>query len=373
MLVVLLSQLACDPGTAKPPAAVCGVAVGEICTTAGSGLPGLGGDGLAATDTHLYLPQDLTFGPDGDAYVLDWNNHKIRALRPDGTMEVVAGSGLLGDGPEGPALAAAFNHPTNITFAADGTMTIAAWHNSRIVSIDLSTGLLSYVCGDGTRSFAGDGGPCLVAKLDLPSSVAYDSAGRLYISDMANQRIRRVTEGIIETWGFDGAAGYGGDGGPVAAAEMHATKGQAAYPANRLVILDGTLYLADTENHRIRAVDLDTDIIDCIGGNGIAGYSGDGGPALEASFRAPRDLAMGWDGALYVADTDNHCVRRIASDGTVDTVAGQCGEFGYEGDSGSAVDALLYSPYGVEVDPDGNLWIADTWNQVIRKVVIQTP
>lgn len=372
MMFITLVLLGCDQPEPKPPVDVCDAVQGNVCTVAGSGLPGLGEDGLAATATHLYLPQDLSFGPDGDAYVLDWNNHKIRAVRPDGTMQIVAGSGVLGDGPEGPAVAAAFNHPTNITFAADGTMVIAAWHNSRIEAVD-AAGNLSFMCGDGTRSFAGDGGDCAVAKLDLPSSVAYDSQGRLYISDMANQRIRRVTDGIIESWGFAGTAGYSGDGGPVSAAEMHATKGQAAYPANRIVIVDDVLYLTDTENHRVRSVDLATDTIDCIAGNGEASYGGDGGDALSASLRAPRDVAMGWDGELYIADTDNHCVRRIDPDGTITTAAGQCGVPGYSGDDGPALEATFYFPYGVDVDPDGNLWVADTWNNVIRKVWIQAP
>lgn len=374
MTLIALTLIGCEPEPAPPAVeAACEAALGNVCTMAGDGLPGLGEDHLPATETHLYLPQDLSFGPDGDAYVLDWNNHKIRALREDGTMEVVFGNGVLGDGPEGPALEAALNHPTNLTFDPEGNMVVAAWHNSRVEKLDMVTGEMSYMCGDGTRSFAGDGGDCSVAKLDLPSSVAYDSQGRLYISDMANQRIRRVTDGIIESWGFDGTAGYLGDGGPVQTAEMHATKGQAAYPANRILIVDDVLYLTDTENQRVRAVDLATDIIECIAGNGEATYAGDDGLALDASFRLPRDVAMGWDGELYIADTDNHCVRRIGTDGIVSTVAGQCGVPGYEGDGGPAVEAKFYAPYGVEVDPDGNLWVADTWNQVLRKVWIQAP
>ena len=286
---------------------------GVICNYAGNGMAGLGAEGAKATETFFYLPQDLTFGPDGNAYVLDWNNHRVRQiLTADQTIHTVAGTGEIGDGPEGPANLVKFNHPTNVVFHPDGRMFIAAWHNSRVEAVDPDTGMLTFVCGDGTRSFSGDGGACLIAKLDLPSSIAFDSAANLYISDMANQRIRRMTpDGIIASWGFTGEAGLSGNGGPVSQAQMHATVGQEADPAARMIIHD--------------------------------------------------DL-------LYLADTDNHCVRVVGTDGAMETFAGQCGVPGYEGDQGLAADALLQRPFGVEVGPDGTVYIADTYNNVLRMV-----
>lgn len=345
-------------------------ASGNICTWAGTGMPGLGAEGAVATDTFFYLPQDLTFGPDGNAYVLDWNNHRVRQiLVSDHTIHTVAGTGELGDGPEGMATSSKFNHPTNVTFGPDGLMYVAAWHNSRVMAVDLAANTLAFVCGDGKRSFSGDGGDCKVASLNLPSAIAFDSAGNLYISDMANQRIRRRdTSGVITSWGFDGTAGYIGDGGPVEQAEMHATVGQAADPANRIIIEDDVLYMADTENHCIRVVDLATGIVNTYGGNGSPGYNGDGGMATDALLRAPRDVAMGDDGTLYVADTDNSCVRAIAPDGNISTVAGICAEPGYDGDGGKPTEAHLQKPFGITLDTDGNLYIADTYNNVIRKV-----
>jgi len=373
MLLILL--LACkdkdsgDSGDTAATSTACN-GPGSICTIAGTGIPGLGQEGAQATETFFYLPQDLTFGPDGLAYILDWNNHRIRRINADGTIQTVAGTGELGDGPEGPATTARFNHPTNIVFRPDGILTLAAWHNSRVENIDLANNTLDFLCGDGKRAFAGDGGPCDVAELDLPSSVAYDSTGNLYISDMANQRIRRMTpDGLIASWGFTGVAGYSGDGGPVDQAQMYATMGQAADPANRIIIEDEVLHLADTENHRIRSVDLASGIVNTIAGSGTPGYTGDNVAATQAGLWGPRDVAMGIDGRIYIADTEDSCIRRIESDGTISTVAGQCTIPGYEGDGGSATDAKLFRPFGITVDADGNLYIADTLNQVLRKVV----
>jgi sugar lactone lactonase YvrE len=372
LLALLLS--ACT-GPSGDSASGCTPDSGVICTFAGTGVAGLGGEGTVATETNLYLPMDLSFGPDGDAYLIDWNNHRIRLVSADGTITTIAGDGQLGDGPEGPMRDARFNHPTNLAFDAEGRMLIAAWHNSRVERVDFTTGELSFIAGDGTRSFAGDGGDAAVAKLDLPSGVVVDSEGRIYISDQANQRIRRMgTDDVIETIAGDGTPGFAGDGGPALEAELHASVGQAAAPANRMVLresgsgADGVLYFADTENHRVRKIDLATGIIDTFAGDGVAAYGGDGGPATAASLYGPTDLALGPDGELYVADTGNSCVRVIDSAGTMSTFAGQCGQMAYEGDGGAATDAKLFHPYGVAVDNDGNVYIADTYNQVVRVV-----
>lgn len=368
--MILLLLAACPgPEDSAADLAPCGGS-GVICPYAGTGIPALGKADVPATESHLYLPQDLTFGPDGDAYVLDWNNHRIIQIDEEGIVHVVAGNGLLGDGPEGDALTASFNHPTNITFAPDGTMVVAAWHNSRVERIDLEAGTLSYWVGDGTRSFGGDGGDALVAKLNLPSAVAFDAAGQLYVSDQANQRVRCVhTDNTIDSVIGNGTAGYTGDGGPAADAEINADMGQQAAPGNRILISpDQRLFIADTQNQAIRVVDLATMVIDTYAGSGVAGVGGDGGPAKEAKLFNPADIAMGVDGELYIADTENSCVRVVSADGTIDTFAGICGVPGYEGDGGDAVDARLYRPYGVAVDASGNVYVADTYNQVIRVV-----
>src|SRR6185503_4757165 len=141
-----------------------------ITTVAGNGLAGLNGDGHAPTNSALYLPQDGTVGPDGNLYFADWNNHRLRRIK-DGVVETIAGTGELGDAKDGAALYVQFNHPTNVFFDAEGRMLIAAWHNSLVKRLDLTTGLVANVCGTGARSFGGDGGPANSALLDLPSSV----------------------------------------------------------------------------------------------------------------------------------------------------------------------------------------------------------
>lgn len=350
---------------------------GVICNFSGTppenGLvnASFGAEDIPAVESGMYLPQDLTFHEDGTAYVIDWNNHRIRHIDAEGIIHTVAGTGFLGDGPEGDAMAASFNHPTHLLFnpADPNVMAIAAWHNSRIELLHIDSGQLEFIAGTGDRDYNGPG-EALTRRLDLPSAVAWDETGEnLYFMDQANQLIRMIdSEGNIENVaGHPRDAGYDGDGGPAKSAVLHASTGQAADPSNRLEMYEGRLYMVDSQNSVIRVIN-EQGIIDTIGGLGAAGYAGDGGPATAAQFAIPRDLAIGIDGEIYVADTDNSCVRVIHPDGIVDSFAGICGEFGFEGDNGSALDAVLNKPFGVAVDLDGNVYVADTENHVIRKI-----
>lgn len=375
-MIVLLPLLLGCPGaedtaeTASTAPLECDYVSGHICTFAGyQGLAALGQEEIAANESYLYLPQDIGVAPTGDVYVLDWNNHRIRRIDADGMVMTMAGTGLLGDGPEGDARLASFNHPTSVSFDNDGNMLVAAWHNSRVDRIDLATNLLTYVAGDGSRAFTGDGGDAKIAALDLPSSVVQAADGIIYISDSANMRIRSITtDGLIHTVAGDGVAGYLGDGGPALTAELNNSKGQAAAPSGRIVMGPGNqLYIADTLNQRIRVIDFSTGIIDTFAGNGTAGASGDGGPATDANVFSPTDVAVGPDGELYIADTENSCVRVVRS-GTISTFAGICSEGDYTGDNGPATEARLNKPYGVDVDGEGNVFIADTYNHSVRVV-----
>lgn len=361
------------------------VTPGNICTFAGMPLLQMfGPEGQLATESPLNLPQDITFAEDGTAYIPDFNNHRIRRIDTDGVMNTITGTGFLGDGPEGDAMIAAWNHPTNIAIDPNNPaiLHVAAWHNSRINKVDTVAGTMTWEAGTGARQFAGEGTPAIEAILDLPSSVDFDDVGNLYVSDQANQLIRRITpDGNIETVaGQTRVPGYGGDGGPALAATLFAQVGQAADPSNKLDVDGDVLYFADSGNNIVRKIDLTAMTIDLVAGtqwtsaeDGIPAdtAAGDGGAATAATLFNPRDVAVGIDGELYIADTDNHCIR-VVRDGTIETFAGQCGVAGdageFVGEMEPAVDALLRWPFGVATDFAGNVYIADYGNHVIRKV-----
>jgi hypothetical protein len=381
----------------------CGSGSGEICTIAGTGNAAFSGDDGPAHEADLYLPQDLTEGPDGQLYVVDWNNHRIRVITHEGHIQTVAGSGNLGEALPGDATRSDLKFPTNIVFDDLGRMLIALLLNSKIVRVDLATGQLENLYGTGNRDYSGDGGPAATADFDRPAAMAYDASGNLYIMDQFNQLIRKVDPAGIVTRvagqcfacpeGLYGvvcegsdepvcvayedydysctsacAPGFAGDDGPALEARMYQPVGGGAGPAGRLAFdAAGNLYFADSGNHRIRRIDTDG-IITTVAGNGNLGYAGDGGPATLAELDRPVDIEIASDGTLYVADTFNSCVRAIAPDGIIRTVAGTCGERGFGGDGGSATRALLDRPYGIELDRDDNLFIADTHNHRIRFV-----
>lgn len=394
-LMVSVALGGCGDGTkmASPDAGAVGMGTfdttmplcgpGQICTVAGTGIAGDGLDALPARNTRLYLPQDTTVGPDGRLYVVDWNNHRIRVIDVDSRMHIVAGIGELGPSVDDPS-SDRLNHPTQLTFdpmGAPDAMIIAAWHNSRIKKGTASTGgadSLINLCGNGKRGFGGNGGPADVATLDLPVAVVFDSAGNMLIADQANQMIRKVdraTSTITTIAGLGHCADAVNpdpcvlhDRGPAVQAGFHFPIGQAASPGGRIALAaDGSIYIADTENFRLRKIDPEG-MIDTVAGVGTWGYAGDGGLATDAQLGRLADVAVDADSRVYIADTDNSCVRVLTPDGIINTFAGQCGTRGFAGDNGPATTALLDRPYGVEVGRAGEVYIADTHNQRIRVV-----
>jgi hypothetical protein len=360
--------------------------------------------GVASKAAHLDSPVDVAFDAAGRLHVIDWNGHKIRVMGDDGLLYPLIGTGLEGDGCDAEidadgcaAVQAQVNHPTDITFAPDGSALVAAWHNSKLKAFDPVTAKLRDRCGSGARDYLGDGGPCFgedeaqLVALDLPSSVVLDREGNVFVADQANQVIRRLDQdGIVTTvvgscpkggFGCPDGVGYSGDGGPATAAKLNNGFGQWVMPAGKLAFgPDGYLYIADTFNSVVRRVnpgrdgvlgsgDAAEEVIETFVGTGTAGVEGDGGPANEAELYHPTDVAWSLEGELYVADRGNHCVRRIDADGVITTVAGQCGVPGSSGDGHSAAMALLDEPFGIAFAPDGALFIADTLNHRIRKVL----
>jgi hypothetical protein len=398
--------------------------VGNICTIAGNGEngydPNADHEAILALEARLSLPQDTLTAADGTIFVLDWNNHRIRRLDHDGMIRWLAGRGELGGTLDDPANND-FNHPTNLALAEDGEhIVISAWHNSKIRTLSIDTGQVVDTCGDGKRAYFGDGGPALEASLDLPSSVAFDPAGRVVIMDQANQVLRVIDEtGNIQLLagqcivdapapggpgscdepvqcpdGPNGPSGkwscgdpteycalpctpgYSGDEIPAAELRMSQPFGQSATPAGRIAFdAAGNLYFADTANHLIRMIDTDG-IVHRIAGqppqqDGVprSGFAGDGGPAVDALINYPVDLAFADDGTLYFSDVYNHCIRKIDPDGIISTAVGRCGQKGDASDGVPATDTFLKLPYGIEW-VGGRLNVADTGNNLIRTVLL---
>ena len=275
-------------------------------------------------------------------------------------ITTLAGNGIAsGSGDGGPATQATLNTPASVAIDTSGNVYVADAFNHRVRRV-APDGVITAYAGTGQAGFDGDGAQAVDAQLRSPLGVAVDGAGNLYIADTYNHRIRKVTaDGIVSTIAGTGESGFGGDGGPGTAAML-------SYPTGIAVTGDGTLYIADTRNHRVRKLAADGTIYTAAG-TGAAGYNGDGGPADLARLNSPRDVAVSADGALYIVDRENRRVRRVDADGVITTVAGT-GSSGFNGDRGEATQANLRAPYGVAVDPYGNLYIADTFNHRVRKV-----
>ena len=275
-------------------------------------------------------------------------------------ITTIAGNGIAGGSGEGaPALEATLNAPASLAIDTAGNVYVADAFNHRIRRV-APDGVITTVAGTGEAGADGDGGQARDARLRRPLGVAVDAAGALYVADTYNHRIRKVTAaGVITTVAGTGEPGFAGDGGPGAAAVL-------AYPTGIAVAADGALYIADTGNHRVRKLAADGTIT-TVAGTGAAGFNGDGGPAALARLNSPRGVAVSADGMLYVVDRENRRIRLVDADGLIRTVAGT-GSSGFNGDRGDATQATLRAPYGVALDSRGNLYIADTFNHRIRKV-----
>ena len=263
------------------------------------------------------------------------------------------------------------NHPTDLIFGNDGRMLMVAWHNHKIRRFDPQSGRVFVTIGRGPGLM--DGVPAAMSRLKQPSKAVFDRAGNMYILDQGNGRIRRIgTDGMITTIAGNGMRGFAGDGGPAAMAVFNWQAGENPEPEGGLAIgPDGNLYVADTGNHRVRRIDLTAMTIDTVVGDGMFRFAGDDGPARMASLYAPQDIEFGPDGNLYIADSQNHRIRTVnLMTGVITTVAGT-GTHGYSGDRGPAREAQLWRPWGLAFDRDGNLFISDTLNNRIRRLQLR--
>ncbi|HEY9899370.1 MAG TPA: IPT/TIG domain-containing protein [Pantanalinema sp.] len=331
-----------------------------------------------ALNVDLAGPAATAEDAQGNLYIADRYNHRVRKLGIDGTLTTVAGTGVPGEaGDSGVATSAQLNQPQSVAVDAAGNLYIADTNNNRIRMVPATDGTyfgipmvansLYTFAGTGVSGFSGDGAAAGSAQLNAPLGVAADAAGDLYIADTNNNRIRKVdhTTGFIATVAGTGVYGFTGDGA--------ATSAQLNHPQGLAVDAAGNLYIADTYNNRIRK--LSGGSISTVAGNGysyglsdyrVAGYSG-GEVASRITLDSPEGVAVDAEGNLYVADTENNRILKVALGGAVSTVAGN-GIYGIDGDGGLAINARLASPRGVTVGKAGNLFIADTDNNLIRSV-----
>ena len=365
---------------------------GRLSVFAGTGVAGFSGDGGPATQAELSFPTALALSSNGDLYIADSGNNRIRMVSPSGVITTVAGTGVAGfSGDGGPAPQAELSFPTAIALSSTGALLIADGGNRRVREVS-PTGTITTVAGNGTLGLSGDGGPATQAGLSeplgvaagpggiyvadawndvvrrilpsgvietvagaadglqFPVAVALNAAGDIFVADWSNRVIEVTPSGAARTVAGTGVAGFSGDGGPAVKAELDRPSGLAVAP-------NGDLYIADSGNNRIRMVS-PNGIITTIAGTGVAGFSGDGGPAVKAELNDPEGLAIGPGGGLYIADSHNQRIREVLPGGAIRTVAGN-GEVGYTGEGVPALSAALNYPAGVALDSSGNLYVAD--------------
>ncbi len=328
----------------------------NISNFAGNGTPGFSGDGSTATGAQLNTPFAVAIAG-SSVYIADSANNRIRVVT-GGSISTVAGTGTAGNAGDGAkATAALMTNPAGIAVASSGTYYLSDTPNAEVRVV--SGGNINIFAGTpGTPGFLGDGGAANVANVNLPSALLVDSAGNVYIADTANNRIRKVTtDGNINTIAGNGLMGLAGDGGPALAAAFSRPQGLALDAA-------GNLYIADTDNNRIRKITTDGKIATIAGSGTAGGYAGDGGPAISALLNHPRGVSVDGAGNVYIADTFNQRIRVVLPNGTIYTIAG-LGIQGYGGDGGAAIVAELNFPTGVAVS-GANVYVTDSGNHAIR-------
>jgi streptogramin lyase len=334
----------------------------QIKTIAGAGKPGAAEAGAKAIESPLNNPYGLTIGPDGGLYVCEVDNHRVvRIDRKNGKITVVAGNGTKGyAGDGGPALSASLNQPYEILFDKGGNMFFVEMQNHVVRRVDARTKVITTVAGTGKAGFSGDGGPANKAELSQPHSIALDAQGRLLICDIANRRIRRVDlkSGTIETYAGTGERKNPAEGAPLEGAPLNGPRAIA-------VDAKGNLLVVLREGNAIYQIDTKAKVIHLVAGTGEKGNTGDGGAAKEAKLNGPKGISAAPDGTFYIADTENHTIRRIdPKSGIITTVAGT-GQRG-DGPDGDPLACKLSRPHGIYVAKDGTVYIGDSESHRIR-------
>lgn len=369
--------LLADDGHIMASQSLSGVGTGSLSVMASGEINTLAGDGCLsdgacltagstpATRTALNLPMGEAIDGAGNLYISDTGNNRIRKVDHLGNITTVAGSseiaGFAGNG--GAAAIAQISAPSAIVVDGAGNIFFADTGNNAIREINITTGNISTIAGTlGTAGYSGDGGTATAALLSAPQGIAFDASDNLYIADTSNSRIRKVdSSGNIATIAGNGIAGFSGDGGAALSGALNQPWGIAA-------AIDGSLYIADFGNNRIRKVDATTGNFSTVAGTGTASYTGDGGSALNATLNNPASIATDAAGNLYIADSENNAIRKVNhATGNITTIAGN-GTAVFGGDGFNANMAGLYIPYSVALDARGNVFIADRLDLRIREI-----
>ena len=334
----------------------------QITTFAGTGEKGFSGDGGPATKAQLSEPFGIVRGPDGALYICDTGNHAIRRVAVDGTITTVAGCGRKGySGDGGPATKAELFEPYEIRFDRAGNMFFVEMRNNIVRRVDAKTRLISTVAGTGKAGFSGDGAPATKAELQTPHSIQFGPDGALYICDVGNYRIRKVDmyTGIITTFAGTGEKAPTPDGAKIAGTPLNGP---------RAIDFDarGDMWLALHAGNKVFRFDMKAGRIHHVAGTGKSGFTGNGGPAKLATLSGPKGIAIAPNGNVYLADTESHSVRMIdVKSGKLELVAGT-GAKG-DGPDGDPLACKMDRPHGIFVDADGALFIGDTNTHRIRK------
>ncbi|MGD1095611.1 MAG: hypothetical protein ABSB35_26900 [Bryobacteraceae bacterium] len=338
---------------------------GNIITFAGVGVAGYAGDGAPATAAYLSHPADVAVDPSGNVYIADTENAVIRQVTTDNNIHTFAGDNTLGSsGDGGISTNAQLTQPQGVASDSSGNIYIAEYGDGRVRKVTVTktvvtSGTISTIAGNGLFGFSGDGGAATSAMLAGAWSLTVDSSGNVYVADLQNYRIRKISGTTISTIAGNGLYSYSGDGGLAATSEMNAPHAVA-------VDAKGNVYVADTNNDGVRAI-TPQGLIYTLAGDSAPGYGGDNGPSGSAQLNHPQGVAVDAAGNVYIADTINERVRVVSPTGVISTFAGS-GKGGYGGDGGPATSALMNQPRGLALDSSGNLYIADFYNSVVRKV-----
>lgn len=353
-----LALFACEPA---PP---CATTPGHVCAIAGTGALGFDRDGKPANDADLFLVSVARRGPDDRIYLMDFNNQRLRVIDDDGLLQTVIGNGFHAlASVDTPASDTPLENPIDFDFLSDGRIVFVSYHDPRVIVLD-HDGFIRAIAGSGDPGVVGDegdGGPPLAATFLQLDGIAVAPDDTIYVSDSLANRVRRIDEATIVTIAGTGEMGYSGDGGPATAAAMF-------WPTALQLDGSGALLVAETRNHVVRRIASDGTIA-TIAGTGSEGMAGDGGPATSAQLRQPNGLALGEDGTLYIADRANFRVRAVDPDGVITTVAGT-GNQGDRGDGGPAIDASFGYLARITMDGDG-LLIADQSSSRVRRMTLR--